>query len=39
MFLMPLTWLVAFGAGPLSLDYLLGTRLALSVAPARKVLA
>jgi len=39
MFLMPLTWLVAFGAGPLSLDALLGKRLAPPVAPARKVLA
>lgn len=39
MFLMPLTWLVAFGAGPLSLDSLLGKRLARPVAPARKVLA
>ncbi len=39
MFLMPLTWLVAFGAGPLSLDFLLKRR--ISVQPltgSRKVL-
>jgi putative oxidoreductase len=39
IFLMPLTWLVAFGAGPLSLDFLLGKRLPLVSGEARKVLA
>ena len=39
IFLMPLTWLIAFGAGPLSADYLLGKRLPLLATHARKVLA
>jgi putative oxidoreductase len=39
MFLMPLTWLVAFGAGPLSIDYLLSRRPALQAMASRKVLA
>lgn len=39
IFLMPLTWLVAFGAGPLSLDYLLQKRFGLSAAEPRRVLA
>jgi putative oxidoreductase len=39
MFLMPLTWLVAFGAGPLSLDYLLKRRLGMPLAAPTKVLA
>ncbi|MEO8604067.1 MAG: DoxX family protein [bacterium] len=39
IFLMPLTWLVGFGAGPLSLDYLLKKRLGTPVAAPTKVLA
>jgi putative oxidoreductase len=39
IFLMPLSWLVAFGAGPLSADYLIGKRLPLFTTHARKVLA
>jgi len=39
IFLMPLTWLVAYGAGPFSLDYLLQKRFALPAAEPRKVLA
>lgn len=39
IFLMPLTWLVAFGAGPFSLDYLLQKRFGLLAAEPRKVLA
>jgi putative oxidoreductase len=39
MFLMPLTWLVAFGAGPLSVDYLLKRRFGLPLAAPTKVLA
>jgi putative oxidoreductase len=39
MFLMPLTWLTAFGAGPISLDYLLGKLWTAPVVAARKVLA
>ena len=39
IFLMPLTWLVAFGAGPLSLDYLLQKRFGLPAAEPRRVLA
>ena len=38
IFLMPLTWLVAFGAGPLSLDCLLKKRFGLPAAELRKVL-
>jgi putative oxidoreductase len=39
MFLMPLTWLVAFGAGPFSVDYLLKRRFGLPLAAPSKVLA
>ena len=39
MFLMPLTWLVAFGAGPLSLDFLLKRRIGIPAVGTRKVLA
>jgi putative oxidoreductase len=39
MFLMPLTWLVAFGAGPLSLDFLLKRRIGVPAVGTRKVLA
>ena len=39
MFLLPLTWLVAFGAGPLSLDHVLQRRLGIQRAVPRKVLA
>ena len=38
IFLMPLAWLVAFGAGPLSLDYLLKKRFGLPATQPRKVL-
>jgi putative oxidoreductase len=38
IFLMPLTWLVAFGAGALSLDYLLQRRFGLPATAPRKVL-
>jgi putative oxidoreductase len=39
MFLMPLVWLVAFGAGPLSLDYLFERRIGVPAVARRKVLA
>ena len=39
MFLMPLVWLVAFGAGPLSVDFLLRRRLTFHPVGSRKVLA
>jgi len=39
MFLMPLTWLIAFGAGALSVDHLFGKRVTGAVAAPRKVLA
>jgi putative oxidoreductase len=39
MFLMPLAWLVAFGAGPLSVDYLLKKRPPVQAMASRKVLA
>jgi putative oxidoreductase len=39
MFLMPLTWLVAFGAGSLSLDFLMKRRLSVQLVGSRKVLA
>jgi len=39
MFLMPLTWLVAYGAGPFSLDYLLQRRLSVQPVGSHKVLA
>lgn len=39
MFLMPLTWLVAFGAGPLSLDHLLRRRWRGAVGSPVKVAA
>ena len=39
MFLKPLVWLVAFGAGPLSVDQLLKKRLPVPTMGARKVLA
>jgi putative oxidoreductase len=39
MFLMPLAWMVGFGAGPLSLDWLLKKRIGLTLAEPTKVLA
>jgi putative oxidoreductase len=39
MFLLPLTWLVAFGAGPLSLDHLARKRFRAGVAAPVKVVA
>jgi putative oxidoreductase len=39
MFLMPLTWLVVFGAGPISVDYVLKRRPAVQAIASRKVLA
>src|SRR5262245_35550116 len=39
MLFMPLAWLVGFGAGPVSLDWLLKKRFGLAVAEPTKVLA
>jgi putative oxidoreductase len=39
MFLMPLVWLTAFGAGPVSVDWLLGKRIRLTMTQPKKVLA
>jgi len=39
MFLMPLTWLIAFGAGPISIDHLLGKHATVPARQAHKVLA
>jgi hypothetical protein len=39
MFLMPLVWMVAFGAGPFSVDYLLRKRPAVKAMGSQKVLA
>ena len=39
MFLMPLTWLIAFGAGPISIDHLLGKHATVPARQVHKVLA
>jgi len=39
IFLMPLTWLIAFGAGPISIDHLLGKHVTVPARQAHKVLA
>ncbi len=39
MFLLPLTWLIGFGAGPFSLDYFLQRHIGIARTGARKVLA
>ena len=39
MFLIPLSWLVAYGAGPVSLDFLLGRRIRVRALGSREALA